>query len=341
MHLNHMDLKKNRWIRRLSLLSIMAVILLIGIRGLHLSSQTAHGAPSDGIRNAGVYQFSLGSFKVATLADGALGFPPHPTFAANADPAEVEQVMLERFWSPEELLLYFNATYVDTGEHKVLIDTGAGVELGEGLAQLPDHLRTLGVEPEEIDTVIITHAHLDHIGGIVNADGNLTFANAQYYISDPEWQFWTAPEVDLSPLRVSDEFKASFVAGARKHLMPIADRVTLFGSDQEIVPGIRALAAPGHTPGQAVLQITSENQQLLITADVFFNQAFDLAHPDWQTAFDLDPEAAAATRRRILDQVVEQKTLVLAFHMPFPGLGHIRSREDAYEWEPALWLFSA
>ena len=179
------------------------------------------------------------------------------------------------------------------GQARVLIDTGAGTELGTGLAKLTQNLTAIGIHPQDIDTVIITHAHPDHIGGIVAPDGKLTFPNARYYISEAEWQFWMAPTVDVSSLLVPDTFKQGILAAARKHLGAIANRVNQFQPDQEIIPGIVAIAAPGHTPGQSALKIESEGSQLIVAADVFFNEAFDLEHPDWQTGFDLDGSVLA------------------------------------------------
>ncbi|MEL6321922.1 MAG: MBL fold metallo-hydrolase, partial [Cyanobacteria bacterium J06626_14] len=270
---------------------------------IHTKISTDQPVSWDNMPNTGIYRFTVGSFKVATIADGLLTLPPLPTYAPMADPEIVEQAIVERFWPPDELSVYFNAFFVDTGIHKVLIDTGAGMELGSELGKLPENLSSLGIQPQDIDTVIITHAHPDHIGGIVASDGQLTFPNAQYYISATEWQFWTAPTVDLASLIIPEEFKQGITMAARKHLGAIASNVIQFQSNQEIVPGITAIAAPGHTPGQSALQITSGESQLIVAADVFFNEAFDLEHPEWQTGFDLDSQQAAATRRRLLDQI--------------------------------------
>jgi glyoxylase-like metal-dependent hydrolase (beta-lactamase superfamily II) len=319
------------------LLSAIALTLLFS---LTIRIPAVEAVDWDNVPNTGVYRFKVGSFKVATVSDGLLKLPPLPTYAPTADPKEVERAMVERFWSPNELALYFNAIYVDTGTHKVLIDTGAGVELGAGLAKLTQNLRSIGIQPQDIDTVIITHAHPDHIGGIVATDGRLTFPNARYYILEAEWKFWTAQTIDLSPLKIPDQFKQGITAAARKHLGAISNRVNRFQLDQEIIPGITAIAASGHTPGQSAFRVASRNAQLIVAADVFFNQAFDLKHPKWQTGFDLNPQQAAMTRRRLLDQIVDRRTMVIAYHMPFPALGYIRSQDNHYEWEPILWQFS-
>lgn len=331
---------------KLSLCFILSVVFLI--TGFDSFTAFANEAKTQAnALNAGVYQFKVGNFRAATISDGLLKLPPLPIYAPTAEPQEVERAMIERFWSPQELAVYFNAVYVDTGIHKVLIDTGAGTELGAGLAKLPQNLRSMGVRPQDIDTVILTHAHPDHIGGIVAPDGQLTFPNAKYFISEAEWQFWTAATIDLSSLKIPSEFKQGIIATARKHLGAIANRVTRFQPDQQIVPGITAIAAPGHTPGQSVFRITSNTDQLIVAADVFFNEAFDLEHPEWQTGFDFNPQQAAMTRRTLLDQIVKDRSLVIAYHMPFPALGHVRSQSPAlkgtnanrYEWEPVLWQF--
>jgi glyoxylase-like metal-dependent hydrolase (beta-lactamase superfamily II) len=289
--------------------------------------------------NAGVYRFKIGSFNATIVSDGILTVPPLPTYAPTADPAKVRSAMIEHFQSPNELSLYFDALYVNTGRNKVLIDTGAGTELGADLGRLADNLKAAGIQPQTIDTVILTHAHPDHIGGIVAPDSKLTFPNARYYISQPEWAFWTAQNINLDSLKIDDSFKQRFVAVARKHFGAIANRVTQFQPDREIVPGIKAIAAYGHTPGQSALLITSGDNQLVVAADVFFNEAFDLKHPDWQTGFDFDPAQAAESRRRLLNQIANNRMMVIAYHMPFPSLGHIRVRDESYEWEPVLWKF--
>ncbi|MGF1512544.1 MAG: MBL fold metallo-hydrolase [Elainellaceae cyanobacterium] len=318
----------------------MLIILLVTLVGLWVTAPSAIAADW-GAENAGVYRFQMGRFNVAILSDGLLKPSPRPIYAPTAPPTALEQAMVERFQSPDELLLYFNAVYVDTGSHRVLIDTGAGTELGPALGALSQNLSRLGVQPSQIDAVILTHAHPDHIGGIVAPTGQLAFPNAQYYISEAEWQFWTAPDIDLSPLLVPEAFKQGITAAARKHLGAIAARINQFAPDQTIIPGITAIAASGHTPGQSALRITSGDSELIVAADVFFNEALDLQHPEWQTGFDLDPQQAAASRQRLLNEIAGDRTLVTAYHMPFPALGHIRAAADGagYEWEPALWEF--
>ena len=138
---------------------------------------------------------------------------------------------------------------------------------------------------------------------------------------------------------IDNNFKQVFVAAARTHLHPLAKSVNLFAPDRELVAGIHAVAAPGHTPGHCAILASSGNAQLLHTADTFHNQAFDLDHPDWATAFELEPAQAFETRLRLLDQAAADRTLLMAYHMPFPGIGHVRVKNGRYDWVAAPWLF--
>lgn len=292
-----------------------------------------------GPTNAAVYHFKVGDFKAMVVSDGTLSFPPN-FFVPKADPKAVTAVLKEHFLATKDVLAHINALYLETDEHKVLIDTGAGTAFGPTAGHLLENLEAAGITAQEIDTVILTHAHPDHIGGILDPKGQLRLPNAQFYISQAESDFWMADTVELPKSLLDKETKAGTIMGAKKRLSAIQDRTTLFAMGSEVIPHIQAVDSTGHTPGQASFLITSGEDSLLTTGDVFFSDPLNLENPDWEVAFDGDPEQGVIARRQLLETVTAQRRLLLVPHMPFPGLGHVRTQGDAYGWEPIIWRFA-
>lgn len=289
--------------------------------------------------NAAVYHFKVGDFKAMVVSDGTLSFPAS-FFVPKADPNAVTAVLTDHFLSTEDVFAHVNVLYIETDEHQVLIDTGSGDAFGPTAGHLLENLEAAGVAATDIDTVILTHAHPDHIGGILDADGQLRLPNAQFYISQAESDFWTADTVELPKSLLDEETKAGLMATAKGTVMTIRDRTTLFTMGDEVIPHIQAVDSTGHTPGQASYLITSGEESLLATGDVFFSDPLNLENPDWEVAFDGDPEQGVIARRNLLETVTAERRLLLVPHMPFPGLGHVRPQADAYGWEPIVWRFT-
>jgi glyoxylase-like metal-dependent hydrolase (beta-lactamase superfamily II) len=288
--------------------------------------------------NAVVYHFTLGDAKATVISDGTLTFPVG-FFVPNVDPKAAATALADNFLSTDNVLAHLNVLYLETDEHRVLIDTGAGNTFGPTVGYLANNLEAAGIAPDTIDTIIITHAHPDHIGGILDDEGNPVFTNASYYISETEWNFWMAPTVDMPNSLADADTQTTTVAVAKEWLGAIASRTTRFALGDEIIPGIVSEPSVGHTPGQASYLITSGNDSLLATGDVFFSDPLNLENPDWEVAFDTDPQAGVATRKQLLDTVVGDRRQLLVPHMPFPGLGHVRAQGNAYGWEPIVWNF--
>jgi glyoxylase-like metal-dependent hydrolase (beta-lactamase superfamily II) len=299
------------------------------------SAQGASPAP----QGAGFYRFRLGDARCAVVSDGALEapLPVQAVLAANASPEAVAATLAERFLPADRATLHFNALFVDTGRDKVLIDAGSAASMGPAAGKLAQNLRAAGVDPAEVGALVISHAHPDHLFGALGPDGSPVFPNARVLIGEAEHAFWTAA-ADLSRSAAAPEMKQAMTEGARKHLAALKDRLELVQPERELVPGLTALATPGHTPGHLSFVLDSGGRQLFLTKDVVHHFGLALPHPEWKVSFDADPDQAVETRKRVLDRIAADRALVLAYHFPFPGLGHVgRGREAAYGWEPVVW----
>jgi len=284
------------------------------------------------------FQFDIGKLKCITVSDGNLTYVP-PTFPppatllfANAKRERLEQVLLEHNLQPEQWVEWtspYICLLVNTGDHLVLVDTGAG-SLAPTTGRLVQNMQAEGIGPGDIDTVILTHGHPDHLGGNTDAEGKPAFLNARYVIWKEEWDFWTSEQAEQ---RLDEHVREILIRFARKNLPPLQGKIDLLDRETEIVPGIRAIAAPGHTPGHMALEISSGGEQLLCISDAALHP-IHLEQPEWYAAVDFAPEQALSTRRRLLSRAAARKTLVLAFHFPFPGLGHIVQKGNAWQWQP-------
>jgi glyoxylase-like metal-dependent hydrolase (beta-lactamase superfamily II) len=281
------------------------------------------------------YRFKVGTFECIVVSDGTFAYPhPAQIFFANAPKERLEQVLREHGLDPEQWEEYvspYPSLVINTGQHRVLVDTGA-----DGMApttgKLIPNLKAEGIAPEDIDTVILTHGHPDHIGGNLDSEGKPTFPNARYVMWKEEWEFWTS-EPDLAQMKVDEQIKQLLLTFARNNLPPIQAQLDLVDQETEIVPGIRTIPAAGHTPGHIAVAISSGDEQLLLISDAALHP-IHLEQPDWYSVFDLAPEQALASKRRLVERATAEKALVQAFHFPFPGLGHVIPKGEAWQWQP-------
>jgi glyoxylase-like metal-dependent hydrolase (beta-lactamase superfamily II) len=298
--------------RRQTLLSAAAVPFAAAASARPAAAQAAAEAPANAIKNS----FMLGDFRVSTLLAGTRTVEnPQEIFGLNVPAEEFAAVSEENFIPTDRAQFFFTPTVVDTGNGVVLFDTGADA------AGIIAALAAAGFAPEDIGTVVLTHMHGDHIGGLTAGDGTPTFANASYVTGQAEFDHWAAQN--------NEGFEAK--------IMPLADRFTFIGDEGEAAPGITGMAAFGHTPGHMVYRVASGDRQLLLMADLANHYVWSVAYPDWEVRFDADKAAAARSRRRVLGMAAAERMPVIGYHMPFPGIGFIDTRGDGFHYVPASY----
>ena len=272
------------------------------------------------------YRFKLGDLICACLSDGSWDYPLQTLFS-NVPQIQIREALGLHGRQKGYVTTPYTNLYVNTGEHQVLVDTGAGGLLAPRAGRLLRSMNEAGIEPHQIDTVIMTHAHPDHIGGALDDEGRTAFARARFYISNDEWSFWFS---DAAMARAPGRH----VRVARRYLEPIRDRVTLLRGESEILPGLRAVPAPGHTPGHIAVEVASAGKVLLYIGDVAVHP-LHLEYRDWAPIYDILPEQAAASKHRIFDRAAARKALVLGQHFsPFPSLGTVVKKGEGWQWQP-------
>jgi glyoxylase-like metal-dependent hydrolase (beta-lactamase superfamily II) len=284
------------------------------------------------------YPFKIGNFDAVVLSDGTVSLPPE-FFAVNAEPEALAQALSDYYITQENGLVgaQVKPLVVNTGRDIVLMDTGNGFGgRDQGSGKLLESLTAANLKPEDITAILISHAHGDHIAGLLNEDGSFVYPNARYYVPETEWTFWVEGEPDLSgfPADSTDLLRLP----PKQFLPPLQERLELFKPGQEIVAGIEAVDASGHTPGMTMFHIKSANESLMFTADLM-NHLITVEHPEWSFAADYDKPKAAETRVNMFDRFVADKQLIMAYHFPFPGLGRIAKRSDEFRFVPAEWKF--
>ena len=297
------------------------------------AAPAAAAAPPAGRQTPGVYRYKIGTFELTALYDGIWYRPITDKFIRNAPFAEVEHALADAFMPADKLATPFTTLVVNTGKKLVLIDTGTGGQIAPSAGALRENLTAAGIDPKAVDLIVISHFHPDHINGIKDKDNDVVFPNAEIMVPAAEWNFWMD---DANMNAAPAEQKLTF-RNQRRIFSDIARRVTRFTPGAEVAPGILTLAAPGHTPGHTVCSIHSGDQSLLVLGDTAQHPAVFARHPDWQAAFDIDGDAAVATRKKLFDRAAADRMLVTGYHFPFPACGHLVKTASGYEHVPVEW----
>ncbi len=308
---------------RIRLAAIAATVMLV--------ASFAHAAaPMVKTQAPGFYRMMLGDFEVTALSDGTLPLKVD-TLLTNTTPAKVNKA-LERWYLKEPVDTSVNAFLINTGTKVVLIDAGAGVLFGPTLGKLAASLQASGYRPEQIDEIYITHMHGDHLGGLTSGD-KLAFPNAIVRADQHDADFWLSQaKMDAAPADAKDFFK-----GAMLSINPYAaaGKFKPFDGDTELVPGIKAVAARGHTPGHTVYVVESKGEKLALWGDLMHVAAVQFADPSVTIKFDTDSKSAAVQRKRAYADAAKGGYWVAAAHLAFPGIGHVRTAGTGYAWVPA------
>lgn len=298
-----------------------------GLGATALTTPVFARAPKLGTQAPYFHRFKLGDAEVTVVSDGPLPLgDPTGTFTG-ATKEEVAKMLTDNFLSPTNVVLEQNSPIVNFGERLVLFDTGMGASkaFGPTTGRLTKSMNEAGIKPEDIDAIVCSHAHIDHIGGIVDDTGKVLFPNAQVYLAQSDFDFWTDEGKLGSPLK-------DFVLHARKNLLPVRDRIKFFKDGEQFLPGITAIAAPGHTVGHTIFNVDSGGKSFVFLGDLTHHQILLLERPRMEFAYDSDPKQAAATRVKLLDTIAANKTPVMSYHFPWPGFGNIAKAGDGFRY---------
>ena len=276
------------------------------------------------------YRFALGQAEVTVVSDGPLPLGDPGSSFLGVPKEEVYGMLEANFLAKDNVILEQNIPIVNFGDRLVMFDTGMGFSkmFGPTTGRLLKSMEEAGIKPGDIDAIVCSHAHVDHIGGICTADGKPNFPNARIYISQIDHDYW------LDDARLGTPAKA-FGEHARANLRPVRDRIVFFKDGQEFLPGVQALAAPGHTPGHHIFQVASAGKSFAFLGDLTHHAVLLTERPRLEFAYDVDPKQAVQSRVKLLTMLAEQKTPVMSYHFAWPGFGNLAKAGDGFRYYPA------
>jgi glyoxylase-like metal-dependent hydrolase (beta-lactamase superfamily II) len=288
-------------------------------------------APMQNAQAPAFYRFKIGNFEATVVSDGLLGLGPARDGVFNGvNGAEFSKTLTDNFLPTDAVELDQNVLVVNSGDKLALFDTGDGGSkmFGPKSGRLLANLKAAGYAPADFDAIVLTHAHPDHCWGLMGADGNRVFPNAQIFMAQADFDFWT----DES--KAQGDMMKPMIENTRKHLLPNRDRIVFIKDGQEFVPGIQAVSTPGHTVGHTSYLVTSGGRSLMFAGDVAHHYIVSVQNPRAPFVFDTDGQQGVASRLKTFDMLAAQRIPVLNYHFPWPGLGYIARFGDGYRYVP-------
>src|ERR1700751_1183748 len=280
----------------------------------------------------GFYRYKVGTIEGTSINDGASTFPMPDKFVTNVSKDEALAAADAAYMPKGMVTVPFNPQLINTGNKLVLIDSGNGIANYEptkgAVGRTLQTLAAAGVDPKNIDVVLMSHLHPDHTNGIRAADGSMAFPNAEIMVPAKDWEFWTSE--DNAAKAQSNEMMKNYFANVRKIYNGIESKVTRYEWGKEVAPGITSISTPGHTPGHTSFALQSGTSKILIQSDVTNIPELFLRNPDWHVAFDVDGDLAQETRHKFYDMAAAEKMTVVGFHFTFPSVGHVEKDGKGY-----------
>ena len=274
-------------------------------------------------------RIALGAKRIETLSDGHLTLPQEFVFGG-LDPEALQPLLQRHGIGAGPLTPEVNVTLLRDEGRVVLFDAGSGPGFQDSAGKLPMALEAIGVAPEEVTHVVFTHCHPDHLWGVLDDFDDVLFPEAVFLMGQGEWDYWYDPDTAAS----IGSSRAAMAAGARRRMEVLEDRVQLFADGTEILPGVAARATRGHTPGHMSFEIRSSSESVLILGDAIGNDHVSFAEPTWPVGSDQDPQTAAATRLRLLDQLASEQMRLIGYHLPGGGIGRAERSGSGYRFVP-------